>query len=96
MGQADLVARVPELVKVSSAQRIQTVANDSLPGMALTHLPSPPVSVGASIGSQYFSLEKSGKHWEDIVKSKTIGIFAPSKIPGAKVEVLVILQGEFQ
>jgi type VI secretion system protein ImpJ len=96
MGEADLVARGPSLIKVSSAQRIQTVVNDSLPGLALTHLPSPPVSVGTSIGSQYFKIDKSGQDWEDILKSKTIGIFAPSKIPGAKVEVLVILQGESQ
>ena len=91
MGEADLAARAPALVKVSSAQRIKMVANGSLAGLSLTHLSSPPVSVGASIGSQYFSIEKSGPCWEDIVRSKMIGIFAPSEIPGAKVEVLVIL-----
>jgi hypothetical protein len=54
IGEADLIARVPQLVKVCSARFVVELVKRALPGLALKHLPVPPAEVAVKVESQYF------------------------------------------
>ncbi len=54
IGEADLIARVPQLVKVCSARFVVELVKRALPGLALSHLLAPPAEVAVKVESQIF------------------------------------------
>jgi len=45
MGDAELMAKAPPLIKVCSPAFVRELVKRALPGLALTHLPVPPPAV---------------------------------------------------
>ena len=45
MGEAELMARTPQLIKVCTPPFVRELVKRALPGMALTHLPVPPPAI---------------------------------------------------
>ncbi len=92
MGEAELIAKTPQLVKICSQQFVPELVKRALPGLAMTHLPVPPTAVSAKLEWQYFSLNRAGPCWEHMVKTRQVGIYVPGELPDPELELLVILE----
>ncbi|MCS7314014.1 MAG: type VI secretion system baseplate subunit TssK [Bryobacterales bacterium] len=92
LGEAELIAKTPQLVKVCSQQFVPELVRRALPGLVLTHLPVPPSAISARLEWQYFSLTKAGPCWEHMVKTRQVGIYVPGELPEPELELLVILE----
>jgi type VI secretion system protein ImpJ len=91
VGEASLIARTPQLVKVCSEKYVRELVRRAMPGLALTHLPVPPPQVSARVEAQYFGVSKAGPSWESIVKHKQIGIYVPGDLPSPELSLIILL-----
>ena len=92
MGDAEVITRTLQLVKVCSAQFVPQLVKRALPGMELAHVPVPPSAVARRVESQYFSVARAGPCWDHIVQTRRVGIYIPGDIPDPEIELLVILE----
>jgi type VI secretion system protein ImpJ len=90
-GDANVIARVPGLVKVCSKAFVPQLVKRALPGFELTHLPTPPPAVAVRPGTQYFLISRTGPCWEHIVKTHEVGVYVPGEFPDAEAELLVVI-----
>ncbi len=91
-GEADLIQKVPQLVKMCSAKFAPELVKRAVPGLKLTHLPVPPSAISAQVDAQYFAVNRSGPCWEHIVMTRRVGVYVPGEIAVPEVELLVILE----
>ncbi len=94
IGEADLISRTPQLVKVCSALFVPELVKRALPGMAMAHLPVPPPAISARVETQYFGLSKAGPCWDHLVQSRRVGVYVPGEIPSPELELLVVLDSQ--
>lgn len=92
MGEADLITRVPQLVKFCSSKFVPELVKRAVPGLALTHLPVPPSTMIARVENQYFAVNKSGPCWEHILQTKRVGVYVPGEFPKADLDLTVIIE----
>ncbi len=92
MGEADLIAKVPQLVKLCSSRFVPELVKRAVPGLPLTHIPVPPSAMAARVESQYFAVSKTGPCWEHILQTKRVGVYVPGDLPKAELELTVILE----
>jgi type VI secretion system protein ImpJ len=90
--EVDVIARTPQLVKICSRLFVPKLVERALPGLALTHLPAPPPAIATRMEAQYFGISRSGPCWEHIVQTRQVGVYVPGELPGAELELLVILE----
>jgi len=91
MAVDELIAKLPQLAKLSSPNDISRLVRNSLPGVVLRHLPSPPSAVPTKLDNQYFSLVQSGPLWDALAQARALSVFVPSEIADPKMELLVVL-----
>ena len=91
VGEADLISRVPFLVKVCSATHIEHLVRQALPGVQLTHVTKPPNQIPVKLNYQYFSLNQSGGAWEAIQRARNLAAYVPAEIPDPKLELIILL-----
>jgi type VI secretion system protein ImpJ len=91
-GEAEVIARAPQLVKLCSSQFVGELVKRALPGAALTHLPVAPAAISARVDMQYFGVSKAGPCWDHIVQSRQVGVYVPGELPEPELELLVILE----
>ena len=92
MGDADLMAKAPQLIKVCSPAFVRELVKRALPGLTLTHLPVPPPAVSARLETQYFGLNKGGPCWDHLNLTRKVGVYVPGEFPEPEVEILVVLE----
>jgi type VI secretion system protein ImpJ len=92
VGESDLIAKTPQLVKVCAAQFVGELVRMALPGLVLKHLPAPPSAIAPRVDSQYFSISRSGRCWEHIVNTRQVGIYVPGELPEPELELMVMLE----
>ncbi len=92
IGEADLITKTPQLVKVCSREFISRLVTRALPGMALTHLPAPPAAVSPKLETQYFGVTRAGPCWDHIVQTREVGVYIPGEIPQPEIQLLVVLE----
>jgi type VI secretion system protein ImpJ len=92
IGEADLITKAPQLLKICSAKFVPDLVKRAMPGLGLTHVQVPPAAIAAKVDSQYFFVTKSGPCWEHIMKTKMIGVYVPGELPSAELELVVILE----
>jgi type VI secretion system protein ImpJ len=92
VGEVEIISKTPQLIKVCSQLFVPKLVERALPGMGLTHLPTPPSSISAQVDAQYFSINRSGPCWEHIVQTRQVGIYVPGELPDPELELLVILE----
>ena len=92
VGEPELIARTPQLVKLCSKDFVPQLVKRALPGMALTHLPVPPSAIPVKADYQYFSVSRVGPCWDHIVQTRQVGLYVPGDLPAPTVELLVILE----
>lgn len=91
LSQAELLKRVPQLVKLCSATHIETLIRQALPGMPMTHVPSPPGAIPIKLNYQYFSLNQSGVAWEAVQRARNLAAYVPGEIPNPQLELIILL-----
>ncbi len=91
MPAAKLMRAVPELVKISAADQVDHLVKQALPGLELTHLPSPPSAIPVKTGYQYFRLGRAGSDWQAITRARNVAAYVPAEIPNAQLELLIVL-----
>jgi type VI secretion system protein ImpJ len=87
---AELILRTPALVKVCSATHLETLIRQALPGLPLTHLPSPPPQIPVKLDFQYFSLDRAGAAWEAIRRARNFGVYVPGEIANPRMELILM------
>jgi len=92
LGEVELISRTPQLVKLCSKAFVPQLVKRALPGMDLTHLPTPPAAIPAKIDYQYFSVSKAGPCWDHIVSTRLIGLYVPGELPDPEIELMAILE----
>ena len=90
MGEADLIVRVPQLVKVCSSRFVVELVKRALPGLALTHLPRRRLRSPQS-GKPIFAINRSGPCWENIMQTRKAGVHVPGDIPSPEMSLIVLL-----
>lgn len=91
VGRAELIKRAPQLVKISSADRVDHLIRQALPGVPLVHSPDPPAAVPVKVNCQYFQLGKSGGEWDAIVRARNLAAYVPSDFPNPQLELVIVL-----
>jgi len=92
VGEADLIAKTSQVVKVCSAKFVPELVKRALPGLALTHMQVPPSAISAKVESQYFTISRTGPCWEHIMQSRTVGVYVPGELPSPELELIVVLE----
>jgi len=91
VGEAELIVRTPQLVKLCSAKFVGELVRRAMAGLTLTHLPVPPPAVPARVETQYFGVSRDGPFWDHIVQTRRVGIYVPGELTDAELELLVLL-----
>jgi len=91
-GEAEIIAKTPRLIKVCSQDLLPELVKTALPGLGLVHLPIPPSAIAPKVEFQYFGLSRTGSCWEHIVETRKVGVYVPDDLPGAEIELLVVLE----
>ena len=89
--EAQIIQRVPQLVKVCSATHIEHLIKQALPGIPLTHLPNPPSEIPVKLKYQYFTINQSGAAWEAVLRGRNFAAFVPGDFPNPNIELLILL-----
>lgn len=92
VGEADLISKTLQLVKVCSAQFVPELVKRALPGLSLTHMQVPPAAIAAKVDSQYFVINRSGPCWEHIMRTRNVGVYVPGELPSPEIELIVLLE----
>jgi type VI secretion system protein ImpJ len=92
LGEVDLISKTPHSVKICSRAFIGKLVERALPGLALTHLPSPPPSISPRLEAQYFGVTKSGACWDHILETREIGVYVPGELTNPRIELFVVLE----
>ncbi len=91
MNAAELIGKVPNLVKVCSAAHIEHLVRQALPGLALTHVAKPPSSIPVRLNYHYFSLNQSGVAWEAVGRARNLAAYVPGDFPAPQLELIILL-----
>lgn len=92
VGEVDLIAKTPQLVKICSKMFVPRLVEKALPGMTLAQLPVPPSAISTKVDAQYFSVSKGGPCWDHIVQTRQVGVYVPGELPDPTMELLVVLE----
>jgi len=90
-GEAELIQRSPQLVKVCSSKFVGELVKRALAGLELTHMPAPPPAVSSKVEMQYFGINRTGPFWDSISQTRRVGIYVPGELPNPELELLVVL-----
>jgi type VI secretion system protein ImpJ len=91
MNQADLINKTPHLIKVCSANHIEHLVRQALPGVPLTHVATPPSSIPMKLNFQYFSMSQTGLAWEAITRARNLAAYVPGDFPNPQLELIILL-----
>ena len=89
--QTEIIDKTPGLVKVCSASHIDHLMTYALPGVELTHVPTPPNSIPVKLRYNYFSLSQTGPAWEAVRRSRNFAAYVPGDLPNPQLELLILL-----
>ncbi|MDF1504993.1 type VI secretion system baseplate subunit TssK [Roseisolibacter sp. H3M3-2] len=90
--QAELVSRVVHGCKVGSADVVDTLIRQALPGLELVHVPQPPAAVPVKLDYLYFAVGRAGPAWDAVARARNLAVYVPAELPGARLELVIVLQ----
>jgi type VI secretion system protein ImpJ len=90
--RAEVVANVPRLVKICSAEHIVRLVKEGLPGLTIEHEPSPPSALSPRLGWQYFRIQTAGPCWTLMNKTRQAGVYVPGAFPDVQTEISIVLE----
>ena len=89
--QADLVARVLQGVKVGSADVVDTLIRQALPGLELAHVAQPPSAVPVKLDFLYFALRRAGPAWDAVTRARNLAAYIPAELGECRFELVIVL-----
>ena len=89
--QAELVTRVLAGCKVGSADVVDTLIRQALPGLELAHVPQPPAAVPVKLDFIYFALKRSGGAWDAVARARNLAVYVPAELGDARFELVIVL-----
>ena len=90
--QAELVSKVLTGCKVGSADVVDTLIRQALPGLDLAHTPQPPGAIPVKLDHQYFALRREGSAWEAVERARNLAVYVPAELAQAKFELVIVLR----
>jgi|GEM_PF-371951 len=81
---------LPEKIKISDKDNIETMVNRSLPGIPVIYTPTPADSIPIKPGMQYFKIEHNHRRWKTITLSRTIAVYLPIEFKTVKLEIIAV------
>jgi type VI secretion system protein ImpJ len=90
--QADLLPRVLHGCKVGSADVVDTLIRQALPGLELAHVPQPPPAVPVKLDFLYFAVRRAGPAWDAVVRARNLAVYVPAELLDARMELVIALQ----
>ena len=90
--QAELVSRVVHGCKAGSADVVDTLIRQALPGLELVHVPQPPPAVPVKLDFLYFAVGRAGPAWDAVTRARNLAVYVPAELPSARLELVVVLQ----
>jgi type VI secretion system protein ImpJ len=94
MPREELLRRTPQLVKISSADQVERLIRQALPGMGLHHVADPPSAIPVKLDYQYFLIDQSGPEWDAVRRARNLAAYVPSDFIGPQLELVVVLPPE--
>ena len=91
VGRAALVDRVQRLTKTCASKFVLELVRRAFNGLPTEHIPSPPAGLAPKPDLTYFELTLSGPCAISLTDSREIGVYVPDALPGAYVEVAILL-----
>lgn len=91
MNEAELIAKTPYLIKICSANHIEHLVRQALPGVPLTHVQRPPTQIPVKLNHQYFSLSQGGGAWEAVQRARNLAAYVPGDFPAPQLELVILL-----
>lgn len=88
----ELLRKVPQLLKISSADQIDRLIKRALAGVALSHVANPPAALPVRLEYQYFALDMTGADWDAIKVARNLAVYVPSDLPNPKLELILLFQ----
>jgi type VI secretion system protein ImpJ len=88
---ADLIAKVPQLMKVASTGQLEEIVRRAMPGLKLLPVASPPAEIPVKLKYKYFSIDAAGDVYGGIQRARNLGVYAPAEFPGVQLELVVLL-----
>jgi type VI secretion system protein ImpJ len=88
---ADLIDRVPQLLKACAATQIEALIRHALPGLRLQHVPTPPRSIPVKLRHQYFAIESGGQAWESVQRARNFAVYVPAEVLNPQMELIILL-----
>lgn len=79
-------------VKVCSRRHTLELVKRSIPGMTLTHLVAPPSAISPRADTFYFTLAQEKECWNQVVKTRELGVYLPAVIEDPIVDLHVIVE----
>ena len=90
--QVELVTKVLHGCKVGSADVVDTLIRQALPGLELTHVAQPPPSVPVKLDFMYFALKRAGGAWEAVARARNLAVYVPDEMRDARFELVIVLR----
>jgi type VI secretion system protein ImpJ len=91
VGAADLVDRVQRLTKTCATKFVLELVRRAFNGLPTEHLPMPPSALAPKPDFTYFELTMSGPCALSIQESREVGVYVPDALPGAYLELAILL-----
>ena len=87
----EIISRAPLLLKACSATHIEQLINQALPGLKVTHVPSPPRALPVKLNYQYFSIDRTGGVWEAVMRARNFAVYSPEEFMNPVFELIILL-----
>ncbi|HEY1743715.1 MAG TPA: type VI secretion system baseplate subunit TssK [Granulicella sp.] len=87
----EIISRAPQLLKACSATHIEQLINQALPGLKVTHVPSPPRALPVKLNYQYFSIDRTGGVWEAVMRARNFAVYSPEEFMNPVFELIILL-----
>ena len=91
MGEGELIMKAPQLIKACTANHLDHLVRQALPGLPLRHVPIPPSSIPIKLNYQYFSINQTGPVWEAVTRARNFATYVPADFPDPQLELVIVL-----
>jgi type VI secretion system protein ImpJ len=90
--QQELIPKVLQGCKVGSADVVDTLIRQALPGIELAHVSAPPPAVPVKLDFQYFAIRKAGAAWDAIARARNLAAYVPAELVDARFELVIVMR----
>ncbi len=94
VGRAELVDRVQRLTKTCASKFVLELVRRAFNGLTTEHVPTPPSGLAPKPDLTYFELTLAGPCALSLAESREIGVYVPDALPGAYLEVAILLPAQ--